>query len=183
MKMRYLGLFALAPVLSQCQPACAPTPGPTPDTTVPAPVTTQPEVTTTTAAPTTTTQAPSEPWAPVTDPDLVGVSCSVVNGRKTAVLMFQAPLSDTRDYIVEVTRLDGVPETQGESWPYLGLNGVPNRGPDMVFSMDWPLRPDGTPATAMEFIIHNLNTAFVHEQHTWAEVDAQEPACSAVWGN
>ena len=48
MKMRYLGLFALAPLAAQCQPACTPTP--------PAPVatTTTVEATTTTTAATTT---------------------------------------------------------------------------------------------------------------------------------
>jgi hypothetical protein len=43
MKMRYLALFALAPALSQCQPACAPPPaGPAPTTTAEPTTTTAP---------------------------------------------------------------------------------------------------------------------------------------------
>ncbi len=49
-KKRYLAMFALAPALSQCQPACAPTPGPVETTTTVAETTTTAATTTTTVA-------------------------------------------------------------------------------------------------------------------------------------
>ena len=84
MKLRYLGLFALAPVLSQCQPACAPVPTPAPAVTT----TTAPSAVTTTTAPpiattttTTTTAAPTttQPGPPDTS-DWITVTAVCVNG-------------------------------------------------------------------------------------------------------
>jgi hypothetical protein len=70
MKMRYLGLFALAPLAAQCQPACTPTPPP--------PVETTTTITTSTTSTTTTTTA--APVAPYT----FTLSCNPLQGTFTA---------------------------------------------------------------------------------------------------
>lgn len=183
MKMRYMGLCALAAVATVVPVGMATAKPPFPVPPKGPPIGPQAATTTTSSTTTTTTQPASGPWDPVTDPDMLGVSCSVVLGRKTAVLLFQAPVTDTADYTVQVDRLDGDPLSVTTAWPYLGLNGVPNGRGQTYFTMDWPLTPDGLPATAMQFTIFDaLGVPIVHEQHTWFEVDAQEPSCSAVWG-
>lgn len=134
MKMRYLGLFALAPLLNQCQPACAPTPAPVETTTTVAEVTTSTaaaEVTTTTAAPT-TTQATTTTTAPQADYTL-DLSCTPLQGTFTA---------GARDIVVQGGFGGGgtpqtlIPAGTSQTLPWISFMGeVYNPVPEITFGV------------------------------------------------
>lgn len=182
MRFRYLGLFALAPLAAQCQPACAPTPPPPPvveTTTTAAPTTTQ--VTTTTAA-TTTTTAP-----PVANPLNIRWDGFACDESQT--------MSGWSSFLAVVVRHDGswdapvdvVYESQDGSLVHAALADLNPGEPSGYGYVMWPRVSDVYPSTEFHTFRDSTRVRVSHQGHvileqtfTLADVKAGTPACAAV---
>lgn len=180
MKMRYLGLFALAPLLNQCQPACAPVP--------PAPVettTTVAETTTTLPIVTTTTTDPE-----AADPNpfhlrFGGFDCDEFQSASGWVSMLSViVVSDIflgDDAQVTYEQQDGSLVTQSLDSLNIGIQNP-------VGDVGWPHQPtEAFPAPGFfaykptfRVLVAYLGHTVLDHTFTFDDVRASTPACAAV---